>query len=101
METREEEEKVQKVGEEEEESDEYTTMKMNICLLKKLKLQIKQPKKTETKKRGKTAAKAQNLPLAQIGSQLNAHQLNSPVNTVGNAFVQRCLFAAYSSSNVS
>jgi hypothetical protein len=64
--------------------------------VKKVETANKTAKKTETKKRGKTAAKAQNLPSAQIGSQLNAHQLNSLVNTVGNAFVQMmplcCIF---------
>jgi len=59
----------------------------------------KKAKKNETKERGNTADKAQELQSAQIGSRLNtkfgnvqtmqlAHQVNSLVNTVVNAFVQ-------------
>jgi hypothetical protein len=93
------------VEEEEEEERDVPAKKVKKADLKKAK---KTAKKTETKERGKTAAKAQELQLAQIGSQLNTqfgnvqtmqlvHQVNSLVNSVGNAFVQMMPhFAAHS-----
>jgi hypothetical protein len=112
---REEEVEVEEEEEEEQESDEYDdeddeeeyvpAKKVKKADIKKAK---KTAKKTETKERGKTAAKAQELQLAQIGSQLNTqfgnvqtmqlvHQVNSLVNSVGNAFVQMMPhFAAHS-----
>ena len=93
-----------KAREEEVERD-VPAKKVKKADLKKAK---KTAKKTETKERGKTAAKAQELQLAQIGSQLNTqfgnvqtmqlvHQVNSLVNSVGNAFVQMMPhFAAHS-----